>query len=240
MCLSSFFQIMQRCPRETKLVMFIPSFSMLLSYVVVLLPSTEQKHLRTLSLGSHGVTTIFQKAAVNMDNEMWRMWFMSKSFYTILCCPYSITCTHAQTRSCNVSSSVCLILLGVLCSGDSVGVQQSSVNEKDLFFTLVPLSISLLMNVPCIFNVIQTDSHHLRLSQIYVFCKIEIQVVYILVFICLNPTFGVLLEPDHQRADIPKSRGFQTGLQGPLGDLKWAETWEREIICRGVRINIVT
>jgi len=103
-------------------VMSVPSFSLLLMYVVVLLPSTEQKHLQTLSLGSHGVTTIFQKAAVNMDNEMWRMWFMSKSFCTILCCTYSITFTHAQTRSSNVSSSVCLLLLGVLCSGDSAGV----------------------------------------------------------------------------------------------------------------------
>lgn len=47
------------------------------------------------------VTTIFHKGPVNMDNnKMWRMWFMSKSFCTILC-------WNTQTRKgCCICSSV--------------------------------------------------------------------------------------------------------------------------------------
>ncbi len=97
--------------------------------MVASFPLTEEKHLRTVPVGSHGVTTIFQKAPVNMDkNEMWRMWFMSKSLYTILCCPYSIY-LHAHTHAhlhvlahviSNIPSSVCLKLW--VCAGYFAGV----------------------------------------------------------------------------------------------------------------------
>lgn len=83
-------------------------------WVVVPLPLAEQKHLRILTVGSHGVTTIFHKGPVNMDNnKMWRMWFMSKSLCIILCLN-----THEHTQVCasavsSVSHSCLFAAVGV-------------------------------------------------------------------------------------------------------------------------------